>query len=60
MGVGKARSVETKKKQELQVTRDYKQKTICPGTSPPHMTIGIDYCDYCLQFWEHQSRKHVF
>lgn len=58
MGVGKAKSVEAKKKtQELQVTRDYKQKRICPGTSPPHMTVSIDYC---LQFWEHQSRKHVF
>lgn len=45
------------KKQELQVTRDYKQKTICPGTSSPHITIDIDYC---LQFWEHQSGKHVF
>lgn len=57
MGVGKAKSVEAKKPQELQVTRDYKQKRICPGTSPPHMTVSIDYC---LQFWEHQSRKYVF
>lgn len=56
MNVGKAKSVEVKN-QKLQATRDYKKKTIYPGTSPHPMTIGIDNC---LQFWEHQSQKHGF